>query len=110
MTIPLQTQSVSNRVFSLDDIQRQSAPNAREHEGCPLPPEWVYDDAEHEPVHQLRVSKEVEGSCWRTTFDELGHVDPSFHPFLLRSRERVDKKHEEQTRIDSNVVLGNIWS
>lgn len=43
-------------------------------------------------------------------FHELGHVDPSFHPFLLRPRERVDEEHEEQARVDSNVVLGDLWS
>lgn len=108
MTIPLQPQSIPNRVLSLHNPQRQCAPNAREHEGCPLPPERVDHNAEHEPVHQLRVSKEVEGSGWRMTLDGRCHVDPSFHPFLLWPGEWIDEEHEKQARIDSNVVLENL--
>ena len=105
MTILLHPQPISNRILSPHDAQRQCAADTREHERCPFPPERVYRNAEHEPVHQLRVSEEVEGAGGRTLLDERGHVDPSFHPFLLRRGERVDEEHEEQARVDSNVVL-----
>lgn len=105
MMIPLQSQPVPNRVLSPHDSQRQSAADTREHKRCPFPPEGVDRNAEHEPVHQLRVSEEVEGAGGRTLLDERGHVDPFFHPFLLRCGERIDEEHEEQARVDPNVVL-----
>lgn len=105
MRIPFQSQPIPNRVFSFDDPQWQCTSNAREHERCPLPPEGIDHDAEYEPIHQFRVSKEVEGSGWGTTFDEFGHVDPSFHPLFLWPCERVDEEHEKQARINANVVL-----
>ena len=105
MMIPLQPQPVPNRILSPHDCQRQSAADTREHKRCPFPPERVDRNAEHEPVHQLRVSEEVEGTGGRTLLDERGHVDPSFHPFLLRRGERVDEEHEQQAGVDSNVVL-----
>lgn len=107
MRIPFQPKSIPNRVLSFDNPHWQRTPNAREHERCPLPPERVDDNAKDEPIHQFRVSEEIEGSSWGTTFDELGHVDPSFHPLFLWPRERVDEEHEKQARIDSNVVLCN---
>ncbi len=105
MRISLQPQSVPNRVFSSHNPQWQRAPNAEEHEECPLPPEGIDHNAEHEPIDQLRVSEEVEGRRRRTMLDKLGHVDPFFHPFFLWPRERIDEKHEKQTCVDSNVVL-----
>ena len=105
MTIPLQPQPVPYRILSPHDSQRQCAADAREHKRRPFPPEGVDHNAEHEPVHQLRVSEEVEGSGGRTLLDERGHVDPFFHPLLLRPGERIDEEHEKQARVDSNVVL-----
>lgn len=105
MMIPLQPQPIPNGILSPHDTQRQCAANTREHERCPFPPERVDRNAEHKPVHQLRVSEEVEGAGGRTLLDKRGHVDPFFHPFLLRRSERVDEEHEEQARVDSNVVL-----
>ena len=103
--IPLPPQSVPNRILPSHDPQWQRAPDTEEHKERPLPPEGVDRDAEHEPVHELGVSEEVEGSGWCTTFDELGHVDPFFHPMFLWPCERVHEKHEKQARIYSNVVL-----
>ena len=105
MMIPLQPQPIPNRILSPHDAQRQCAADTREHKRCPLPPERVDRNAEHEPVHQLGVSEEVEGAGGRTLLDERGHVDPFFHPFFLRRGERVDEEHEKQARVDSNVVL-----
>lgn len=108
MTKLPQPEPVPNRVLSLNNAQGQCASNAGEHEEGPLPSERIDDNAEYEPVHQLRVCKEIQGSGWRTTLDELGHVDPSLHPFLLWPGERVDKEHEKQARIDPNVVLESL--
>lgn len=105
ITISLHPQSVPNRILSSHNPQWQPAPDAEKHKERPLPPKRVDGDAEHEPVSQLRVSEEVEGSGWRATFDELGHVDPFFHPRLLWPCERVHEEHKEQARIDSNMVL-----
>ena len=105
MMIPLQPQPIPNRILPPHDSQRQCAADTREHEQRPLPPERVDRNAEHEPVHQLRVREEVEGASGRTLLDERGQVDPFFHPFLLRRSERVDEEHEKQARVDSNVVL-----
>ena len=93
--MPFQPQSVPNRVLSPNNPQWQRTANAAKHKRRPLPPERIDHNAKNEPIHQLRVSKEVEGSRWRITLDSLGHVDPSFHPLLLWPGERVDKKHEK---------------
>ena len=105
MMIPLQPQSVPNRILFLHDLERQCTPNAEKHKECPLPPKGVDHYAEHEPVNQLGVSKEVKGSGRRTTLDELGHVDPFLHPTFSWPCERVDEEHEKQARIDSDVIL-----
>ena len=105
MMIPLQTQPIPNRILSPHNAQRQRTADTREHKRCPFPPERVNRNAEHEPVHQLGVSEEVEGAGGRTLLDERGHVDPFFHPFLLRRGERVNEEHKKQARVDSNVVL-----
>ena len=105
MMIPLQTQPIPNGILSPHDAQWQRAADTRKHKRCPFPPERVDRNAEHEPVHQLGVSEEVEGAGGRTLLDERGHVDPSLHPFFLRCGERVDEEHEKQARVDSNMVL-----
>lgn len=105
ITIPLHPQSIPNRILSSHNPQRQRSPDAEEHKERPLPPKGVDGDTEDEPVRQLGVSEEVEGSGRRTAFDELGHVDPFLHPEFLWPCERVDEEHEEQARIDSNVIL-----
>ena len=95
ITIPLHPQSIPNRIFSSHNPQRQRPPDAEEHKERPLPPKGVDGDAEDEPVRQLGVSEEVEGSGWRTAFDELGHVDPFLHPEFLWPCEWVDEEHEK---------------
>lgn len=105
VTITLHPQSVPNRILFPHNPQWQRAPDAEEHKERPLPPKGVDGDAEHEPVSQLRVCEEVEGSGWRAAFDELGHVDPFLHPEFLWPGKRVHEEHEEQARIDSNMVL-----
>ena len=105
ITVPLQRKSVPNRVLSLRDLERQRAPNAREHKGGPFPPERVDHDTEDEPVRQLRVSEEVEGAGWCMTLDGLCHVNPFLHPLFLWCREGIDEEHQKQACIDSNMVL-----
>ena len=105
MRIPLQPQSVPDRILPPHNLQRQRAAHAAEDEERPLPPERIDDDAEDEPVDQLGVGEEVEGSGRGTTLEELGHVDPPFHPLWSRPRERIDEEHEKEARVDANVVL-----
>ena len=105
MTIPLQSQSVPNRILFPHNLERQCASNAEKHKERPLPSKRVDHNAKHEPVNQLRVREEVKGSGRRTTLDELGHVDPFLHPTFSWPGERVDEEHEKQARIDSDVIL-----
>ena len=107
--MPRQPQSIPNRILSPHNLQRQRTAHTEEDEECPLPPERIDHDAEDEPVDQLGVSEEVEGSGRRTTLDELGHVDPPLHPNWSRPRERIDEEHEKQARVDPNVVLVIPW-
>ena len=105
MMMPFQPQSISYRILSSDNLERQCAPNAEKHKERPLPPKRVNHYAEHEPVYQLGVSEEVESSGWRTTLDKFSQVDPFLHPAFSWPCERVHQEHEEQARIDSNVIL-----
>ena len=105
MRIPLQPQPVPYRILPPHNLQRQRTAHTAEDEERPLPPERIDDDAEDEPVDQFGVGEEVEGSGRGATLEELGHVDPPLHPLWSRPRERVDEEHEEEARVDSDVVL-----
>ena len=95
MRILLQPQSIPDRILPPHHLQRQRTAHTEEDEERPLPPERIDHDAKDEPVDQFGVGEEVEGAGRGATLEELGHVDPSFHPLWSRPCERVDEEHEK---------------
>lgn len=85
MVLNLHPQAIPQLIFPLHHLQRQCRSNPAKDKQCPLPPEWIDQDAKHKPICQLGVCEEIECSGRRVRFQRPSHVDPSLHPELIRS-------------------------
>lgn len=99
--------AIANLVLSTHNFLRQYTSNAKEYERSPLPSERVDGYAEDEPVDEFGVCEEVESSSRCFRLEKRCHVDPSFHPILLRPSQRVHEKHQEQSSIYADVIVSN---
>ncbi|KAI6772842.1 hypothetical protein HG530_003800 [Fusarium avenaceum] len=85
----------------------QSKANTKEHKDGPFPSEWIDNDTEEEPPDKLQIRKEVKSASWAGNLEHLGHVNPALHPERTRTRKRVHEKHEEDSRVDTNVPVAH---
>lgn len=46
-------------------------------------------------------------SAGRLRLDPPRHVDPALHPRLVRARQRVHQEHQQQARVDADVVVAD---
>ena len=81
--------------------------NPEEDKKRPFPPERVYGHDKYEPVDQFGVGEEIEGLSRRQRLQSACHVDPFLHPELMRGRERVNEEHEEETRVNADVIIAH---
>lgn len=91
----------------LHNLPRQRSTDPHEHKRRPLPPEGINHDHEDKPVNQLSISKELERSTRRSLLDEPCEINPELHQSLIRSRQRINEKHEQETRVDADMVVPN---
>ena len=103
----LNAQPIPHLVLLLYHMERQSTANTKKHKECPLPPKWIDGNAEHEPVDEFRIGEEVESFRRRSPLNGSSHIDPLLHPVLMRPSERIDEEHEEETSVDTNVIVSD---
>lgn len=97
--------SISDPVFSFNDVEWKRAPDPEEDKEGPFPSKGVDHDAEEEPVQQFRVGEEIERSDRRArllnrsvkilaifdlllvhvTYQESRQVNPFLHTGLAGS-------------------------
>lgn len=58
-----------------------------------------------QPFFSLGGGRKGRTSTGRLGLDPARHVDPTLHSRLLRARERIHQEHEQQARVDADVVV-----
>lgn len=101
------SESTSQFLLLLDNSLRKTRTNPSQYEERPLPPERIDDDDEYEPVDQFGISEKLKGTRRCETFDPASEVDPSLHKSFVRSRERIDEEHDQESSVYADMIIAH---
>jgi hypothetical protein len=89
------------------DLLRQRRSNTHQDEQRPLPAERIDHNHKHKPIDQLCVSEELKSTRGSPLLDEPRKINPELHRPLIRPRQWIHEKHEQEARVDANMVVAD---